>query len=336
MATIRDVARLAGVSISTVSLTLSAPERVSDETRRKVADAAAQVGYSANPIAQSLKRGRSRLIGMVVSDITNPFFGNLLLEIESCAMADNYLVVVSDTASSPANEAMILNHLSGQRVAGMILSPCGLYADDAAHIKRLSMPLVLFDHKVDGVQSDYVGTDNVLASAMLTEHLIRLGHSRIAYIGGTTGLYTAVGRLRGYVQTMQASGLTVDPSLVVDGRYSGQFGYEAAMRLMTRPDRPTAVLAASNVMALGALQALNDLSIACPDEVSLAGIDDVPWSAVIRPRITMAIQPVEELARSAITMLMRRIGATDQAAIPQMDVILAPRLKIGESTRRLG
>jgi LacI family transcriptional regulator len=122
----------------------------------------------------------------------------------------------------------------------------------------------------------------------------------------------------------------------VDGRYSGKSGYEAAMRLMTRADRPTAVLAASNVMALGALQAFNDLSIICPDEVSLAGIDDVPWSAVIRPRITMAIQPVEELARSAITMLMRRIGATDQSTVPRSDIILAPRLQIGESTRRIG
>ena len=336
MSTIRDVARLAGVSISTVSLTLNHPDRVGPETARKVAEAARAVGYTANPIAQSLKRGRSRLIGMVVSDITNPFFSTLLQEIERCAMAVNYLVIVSDTAGSEAYERAILGHLSGQMVSGIILSPCGLYTETADHISGLNMPLVLFDHKLAGVHSDFVGTDNVLASAMLTEHLIRLGHRRIGYIGGTTGLFTAELRKRGFYETMQANGVPVDPDLVLDGRYMGQAGYEAAMRLMTlRSDRPTAILAASNVMVLGALQACNDLSIACPDEVSLAGIDDVPWSNVIRPRITMAIQPIEDMARIASRMLIDRITAHGKMDQPFRDEILAPRLVIGQSTRAI-
>ena len=334
MSTIRDVARIAGVSISTVSLTLNHPDRVSADTRRKVADAARAVGYTANPIAQSLKRGRSRLIGMVVADITNPFFGKLLQEIERCAMEADYLVVVCDTAGRVASEQAILTHLSGQLVSGIILSPCGQYVGPADHITGLTMPFVLFDHKLSGVQSDFVGTDNVLASAMLTEHLIRLGHRRIGYIGGTTGLYTAEKRRQGYVETMQASGIEVDPALILDGSYDGEHGYEAAMRLMTmRHARPTAILAASNVMALGALQACNDLSIACPDQVSLAGIDDVPWSKVIRPRVTMAVQPVEEMARIAVRLLMARIAAAEPATIPFQDVILTPHLVTGESTR---
>lgn len=334
MSTIRDVARIAGVSILTVSLTLNNPDRVSPETKRRVAEAARAVGYTANPIAQSLKRGRSRLIGMVVSDITNPFFGNLLQEIERCAMEADYLVVVSDTAGREVAEKAILNHLSGQLVSGIILQPCGHYLGLANHIAALDMPFVLFDHKLAEIESDFVGTDNVLASAMLTEHLIRLGHTRIGYIGGTTGLYTAEKRKQGFYESMKASGLKVNENLVLDGRYSGDQGYEAAMRIMTlRADRPTAVLAASNVMALGALQACNDLSIRCPEEVSLAGIDDVPWSAVIRPRITMAVQPVEEMARVASRLLMDRIAATDPASIPFRNVVMAPRLVIGESTR---
>lgn len=334
MPTIRDVARLAGVSISTVSLTLNHPDRVSSDTARKVAEAARTVGYSANPIAQSLKRGRSRLIGMVVSDITNPFFSTLLQEVERFAMAADYLVIVSDTAGSEAYERAILGHLSSQLVSGIILSPCGLYKKTADHISGLNMPLVLFDHKLPEVHSDFVGTDNVLASAMLTEHMIRLGHRRIGYIGGTTGLYTAEKRKVGFFDTMQAHGITVDPDLVLDGHYNGQAGYEAAMRLMTqRAERPTAILAASNVMVLGAMQACNDLSIACPDEVSLAGIDDVPWSNVIRPRITMAIQPVEEMARLASRMLIDRIRAVGDGAMPFRDEILAPRLVIGQSTQ---
>ena len=190
MSTIRDVARIAGVSISTVSLTLNDPDRVSAETKRKVADAAREVGHTANPIAQSLKRGKSRLIGMVVADITNPFFGQLLLEVERCAMEVDYLVIVSDTGGREASEKAFLAHLSGLLVSGIILSPCGLYHGPADHIAKLNMPFVLFDHKLNEVQSDFVGTDNILASAMLTEHLIRLGHTRIGCIGGNAGLYT--------------------------------------------------------------------------------------------------------------------------------------------------
>jgi LacI family transcriptional regulator len=333
MATIRDVARLADVSISTVSLALNTPDRVSADTRRRVEEAARQVGFSANPIAQSLKRGRSRLIGMVVADITNPFFGRLLREIERRASEAGYMVVVCDTDANPETERAILKHLSGQRVAGLILSPTGRSETSLDQIRNLAMPFVLFDHRLEGVTSDYVGTDNDLAAAMLTEHLIRLGHRRIALIGGTPGLYTAERRRAGYEATLRAHGLPVDPGLVADGQYDGDGGYAAAMRLMTRAgERPTAILAASNVMGIGALQACNELSIRCPEDVSLAGIDDVPWSNVIRPRITASVQPIDDMARAACRMLMDRIAAAPGTVLPCRDAVLAPHLVIGGST----
>ena len=336
MSTIRDVAQLAKVSISTVSLTLNYPDRVSPDTRRKVTDAAQVVGYTANPIAQSLKRGRSKLIGVVVADITNPFFGKFLIEVERCAMEADYLVIVSDTAGRLANEKAILAHLSGQLVSGIILSPACPVQEAMDHISALNMPFVLFDQKLADIQSDFVGTDNHLASAMLTEHLIRLGHKHIAFIGGTPGLFTAQQRKQGFIDTMTASQIPVDPGLLMEGIYSAEHGYEATMRLMTMgANRPSAILAASNLMALGALQACNELCIACPDEVSLAGIDDVPWAAVIRPRITVAIQPVEDIARMATRLLLKRIATGSSAPTPFEDVILAPKLLIGESTRAL-
>ncbi len=195
------------------------------------------------------------------------------------------------------------------------------------------MPLVQFDHRLPGLAADWVGTDNELASAMLTEHLIRLGHRRIALIGGTTGLYTAVMRQRGYEQTLRAHGIAPDPGLIVDGRYDWQGGYDAAMRLMTMPTgRPTAMIAASNVLAVGALQACNELAIDCPGEVSLVGIDDLPWSAVIRPRITAAVQPVEEMSREVIRLLLERIDAPPGAESAPRAAVFAPRLILGEST----
>jgi len=331
MATIRDVARISGVSISTVSLALNETGRVSADTYQKIWAAAQSVGYAPNPVAQSLKSGRSRLIGMVVGDISNPFFGRMLKGVERCALASNYLVIVSDSGAKASQELAILDHLSGQRVAGIILSPHGSSAEHAARINRLTNPLVLVDHRIDGVDCDFVGSDNVLASAMLTEHLIRFGHRRIAHIAGSAGLYTSVKRLQGFLETMKGAGIEVDPSLVVDGDYQGERAYAEVMRLITRADRPTAILAANNVMALGALQAINDLGFKCPQDISLTSIDDVPWGNVIQPRITMVVQQVDELARVASEWLLERISARSGPVLPPREHILVPRLVVGQS-----
>jgi LacI family transcriptional regulator len=331
MATIRDVAKLAGVSISTVSLALNGTGPVSSETQQKIWDAARQVGYTPNPLAQSLKIGRSRLIGVVMADISNPFFGQLLGEVERLANGSNHLVIVSNSAGDPARERAILDHLTNQRVAGAIISTTVI--EDAAHIahlKSLTMPFVLVDQKVDGVEADFVASDNVLASAMLTEHVIRYGHRRIAHISGRPGLWTTERRIEGFRTTMDSAGIEVDESLIVDGDYRGEPAYAQAMRLLTRADRPTAIVAANNVMALGALQAMNDLGFNCPEDVSLTSIDDVPWGNVIRPRITMVVQPVDEMARLATELLLERIGARG-ANIPPRERILIPKLVVGQS-----
>lgn len=331
MATIRDVAKLAGVSISTVSLAFSAEGRVSPTTHQRIWAAAQAVGYVPNPLAQGLKSGRSRLIGMILGDISNPFFGRMLKGIERSALDRNYMVIVSDSGGNPAREMALLDHLSEQRVAGIILTPHGSSAEYAARVNRLQMPFVLIDHRVPGVESDYIGSDNVLASAMLTEHLIRFGHRRIAHIAGRTGLYTTSQRLKGFLDTMQAAGIEVDPSLVVDGDYEGERAYAEAMRLMTRADRPTAILAANNVMALGALQAINDLGFKCPADISLTSIDDVPWGNVIQPRITMVVQQVDELARITSEWLLERIRTRGGETIPPREHILSPQLVVGQS-----
>jgi LacI family transcriptional regulator len=193
------------------------------------------------------------------------------------------------------------------------------------------MPLVLVDHKVEGVEADFVGSDNILAAAMVTEHVIRFGHTRIAHIAGTAGLYTSERRKEGFRSTMAAAGIAVDESLIVDGGYDGERAYVQAMRLLTRADRPTAIVAANNVMALGALQAMNDLGFACPDEISLTSIDDVPWGNVIKPRITMVVQAVEDIARVTTEFLMERIGSRAGHAIAPRDHILMPKLVVGQS-----
>ena len=218
-------------------------------------------------------------------------------------------MIVSDSGGDPEREREILEHLSqpARRRRHPLDAQPQPGADRAS--PQLPMPFVLVDQKVEDIDADFVASDNVLASAMLTEHVIRFGHRRIAHIAGRAGLWTAEQRKQGFVDTMRAAGIEVDESLIVDGDYTGEVAYAQAMRLLTRADRPTAIIAANNVMALGALQAMNDLGFDCPNEVSLTSIDDVPWGNVIRPRITMVVQPVDEMARIATEFLLERIGS---------------------------
>ena len=192
------------------------------------------------------------------------------------------------------------------------------------------MPTVLFDHKVEGLETDFVGSDNSLASSMLTEHLIRLGHTRIALLAGEEGLYSADMRTEGFRATMQSAGIDVDESLVVDAKYDGDLAYAETMRLLTRAQPPSAIVAANNVMALGALQAIQNLGFKCPEDISLTCIDDVPWSDVIQPKLTMAVQPIEEIGKIASDMLFERIASPSRMIEPRT-AITTPKLIIGNS-----
>lgn len=330
MATIKDVAKLAKVSISTVSLALNGSERVSADTLKRIQDAANSVGYSPNPLAQGLKAGRSRMIGMVLADLANPFYSQMLKQVENLLIDHQYLVVVASSRGNAKRERAILETLASQRVSGIILSSHITSPEDVAYLKSLKIPMVLVDHKVDGFAADFVGCDNRMASAMLTERLIREGHTRIAHLAGVEGLWTAEERNQGFRTTMAAFGLEVDESLILHGDYDGDIGYKQAMRMLVRPDKPTAVVAANNVMALGALQAMRDLGIKCPEEVSLTAIDDAPWSKVIEPKMTMVVQDVNEIAEMATRFLIDRTTPAG-ADIPPREHILVPQFVLGQS-----
>ncbi|HWJ72832.1 MAG TPA: LacI family DNA-binding transcriptional regulator [Kaistia sp.] len=329
MATIRDVAKRAGVSISTVSAAFN-EGRVGDETKRRIAEAAQAVGYAPNAIAQSLKNGRSRLIAFVPGDITNPFFSNWLIVVEKRAAAANRAVIVSNSRS-PGKERVTLELLKAQRVAGVLINPQGMGEEYRRYLEQLAIPMVTFDQYVEGLARDYVGTDNLLAGKMLTEYLLRLGHRRIAFIGGTPGLWTADQRAEGFISAMSRAGAPIEPSFVLNADYDGRNAYEQTVRLMTGAELPTAILAANNEMALGALQAINDLGFRCPQDVSLTTIDDVPWMGLVKPRLTLAVQPLQELAAIAIDWLLERIESRDQTSIPPRRTILPPKIILGES-----
>jgi LacI family transcriptional regulator len=331
MKTIRDVAEAAGVSISTVSIALRNSGPVSASTRRKVLAAADAVGYVPNPLARGLRFGASHHLGFIAGDLTNPYAGAVLRVVERCAAAAGYTIIVVNSDGDPEREAAALDVLEAQRVAGILLNPVGYGPAYRDRLRRVGRPMVLFDQYVSGLERDFVGVDSEQVGRGLTEYLLRLGHRRIAFIGGSPGLWSADMRLQGYTQALAAAGIVADPALIVAASYRGEEAYQRTVALLGGPVRPTAILAANNLMALGTLQAVLDLGYRCPADISVVGIDDVPWSGLVKPRLTIVAQPIEELAQVATEWLIERTAQNADATLPARRLELPARFVMGES-----
>ncbi|MCM0018666.1 MAG: LacI family transcriptional regulator [Tagaea sp.] len=332
MGGIREVARRAGVSIATVSIALSGKRPVSAETRRQVREAAQAVGYAPNAIASSLRSGRSKLVGLIVSDIANPYFAELARAIETEAAESGYAVIVCNSNEDPKREAELLEVLRVQRVAAVLFAPAGAGGDYAKSLSvRHAAPRVAIDRHVEGLACDQVGLDNHAAARLAALHLIGLGHRRIAYVGDRPGLSTSDDRFEGFRRALADAGIPLEASLCRRGDFRGETAYAAARPLLAGPRPPTAIAAANNVLALGAMQTLGDLGLRCPSDVSVIGIDDFPWSNALHPRLTTVAQPIAEIGAAAVRFALDRLdGATGARRKPRR-IALAPRLIVRDS-----
>ncbi|WP_428248267.1 LacI family DNA-binding transcriptional regulator [Ferrovibrio sp.] len=337
MANIRDVAKHAGVSIATVSTALNGTGPVSEKTMRRIWEAVEAVGYAPNGIARSLRLGRSRLLGLIVSEITNPFFGALTLAVEKAARAQGYAVIVCNSNEDEARELELLELLKVQRVAGILVAPSGQgvkYRDSLS--RDAGAPLITIDRQIEGLERDFVGLDNRAAGRMITDYILRLGHRRIAFIGGRMGVSTSDLRFEGFCDALAAAGLQADPALCLRADFRGDAAYTVAQPLLAMAERPTAIVAANNVMALGALQAIGDLGFRCPQDVSVAGIDDFPWSTALRPRLTTVAQPIEEIGQAAVEMLLDQLTEGSAPAAAGRSRIFQPTLIARDSCAAVG
>ena len=309
MATIRDVARLAGVSVATVSNAVNEPERVSDELRNRVNKAIVALNYAPRAAARSLRKQSSGLIGLIVADITNPFFTELVRAVEVVASQRGYSVLLCNSDEDPGREARALDLLRSQWVDGIVLAATGTAsADRAALLSQLRVPVVLVDRGLEGLGFDSVVLDNRLAALQATRHLIDQGHRRIGLISGPAGLSTGADRQAGYREGLLAAGLSPDPALIREAGFREDQGHQATLDLMRLPDPPTALFAANNLMAIGMMRALTALGLDCPGDVSVISIDDFPWADVFRPRLTTVSQPVRAMGELAMRLVTDRIG----------------------------
>lgn len=301
---IRDVARLAGVSPATVSRALNGSETVGIDLRKRVFNAAERAGYRPNRIAQNLRRQRADMIGVIVSDIENPHFSGGVRVMEDAAFRSGYRVLLCNTDERVDKQRMYLRLLADERVQGVILSPADAGGTGCEALLTLGIPVVAFDRVIEDPRVDTVTCDNVEGVRRLTEHMIWLGHTRIAFVAGGSHVATGASRLSGYLEAIRAAGLV---PFTVEGDFRSDRAEGAVRDLLKRGIHPSAMVVANNMMTIGTMRALRAAGLRVPDDVALSAVDDPIWAELMDPPLTTLAQPVRAMAEAAMQLLLERI-----------------------------
>lgn len=312
MTTMGDVARLAGVSASTVSHVLNGTRKVNTATRLRVEAAIEEVGYRRNGVARSLAAGRTHTVGLSISALTNPYFGSLVHAVERALSDAGYVLIVGDSHDDVVSEQRVTGSLLDRQVDGMIVAPAaGSERFTLPEITRTATPLVLIDRGV-AAGCDQVGPENFEAAKSLTEHLLDRGHRRVAVVRGIAGISSTIERFEGYCAALAGRGIAIDPALVLDGESSTDAAERVVYALMSDVDRPAALVSLNNAMTIGTLKALRGLGLSIPNDVAFACYDDFEWSDLFEPRLTAAAQDVDTIGTTAVELLLARMrGNTD-------------------------
>jgi LacI family transcriptional regulator, galactose operon repressor len=331
--TIRDVARLARVSVATVSAVINNKDIVRPELKRRVQEAMAALDYHPDHVARSLRVRRSQTIGMVIPDVTNPFFTDVMRGVEDVASQNGYSVILCNADENPEQERRCLSNLFSRRVDGVLLAPTDMHAAEDRLTKR-RFPMVFFDRVPPGFKGAAVTTDSFDAAYEATRHLIELGHRRIAIITGRLDLSNGRDRLEGFRKAMQEAHLPIRDEYVPRGDFRLESGYRCARELMQLHAPPTAIFSCNNKMTLGLMRALAELSIPCPQRVSVFGFDDFDWSAAFNPRLTTVAQHTFEMGKRAMEMLLKKMKPVNEDSEPEEEsiVVLKAELRLRDST----
>jgi LacI family transcriptional regulator len=335
MATITDVAKRARVSVATVSATINNTKYVSPELKSRVTAAIRELGYAPDAIARSLKKGRTSLIGLILPDITNPFFTGFVRHVERDARKQGYSVLLCDTDEDFEAERAYLRLMRTYRAEGVILLPNGRPEQyQETEFERYDIPVVMVDRTIPAMQSDHVVLNNRSAALQATNYLLDLGHRRLAMMAGPDYLTNARDRTEGFREALVARGLTFDPAQVRYGNFHEDDAFEACKDLLTQPKPPTGLFVAGNQMLIGVMRAVAALQLSCPKDVSIAAIDDFPWANAFTPRLTTVRQPIAEFGANAVRLLLNRI--TQRQSTPYARLALEPSLIVRDSCAPIG
>lgn len=312
MTTIKDVAREAGVSVATVSHVLNGTRHVRDHTTERVREAVARLGYVSNPVAQSLRTGRSKTFGLVMSAVMNPYFNDVVTSIERTTVAHGYSLLLADHRDEQELELRAVTILLGRKVDGLLLQPSGQPRRSLELIRVQHVPTVCVDRfspeEVLG-PFDFVGTENFEATRAVVGHLLEHGHRRVGMVSGQLGSSTSTERVDGYESALRDAGITPDPQLVERGDSNEETAEKATHLLLDRVDPPTALFSGNNRMTIGVMRALRARGIVPPAGLALAVFDDFPWADLFTPRLTCASQQTDQIGSTSVELLIERIAA---------------------------
>jgi LacI family transcriptional regulator len=332
MPTIVEVAKRARVSIATVSNVIRGTQRVSPVLEERVREAIRELDYYPNEIARSLKVKQTRMLGMIIPDITNPFFPDIIRGAEDAAFDRGYFLVTANTDEQISRERRMISALRSYRVGGILLASAP--GKDSSHIQSTmdaGMAVVCLDRVASGVKTDAVLLDNVRGAREGVRHLIDVGYSKIAVITGELSLQTGIERLQGYKDALREAGIEIDEKLIFTGDFRTESGYRLGKELLSRRVRPSAIFVCNGMMTVGVLKAFGEMGIRCPEDIGLATFDDIAVDSSFHPHLTAVVQPGAEMGSRAATMLIDRIEGklTDKPVV----VRVAPGLVIRESTQ---
>ena len=333
ISTIYKVAQRAGVSVATVSRALNGSGYVSREAKDRVLAAARELDYHINVNARSLTCGKTYTIALVLPDISNPFFPAVARGAEDHASDNGYCVILCNTDSNPRKESDYLKMLRSRKADGVIFAVSVASKSRVDALADDGIAVVLVDRDL-GDSYDIVKTDNVAGAMLATNHLVGLGHTRIAFISGPAPLATSQERLRGYCDALASRGILFDVGLVAEGDFRMESGYEAMQTLLASSRCGgnagfTAVFAANDMMAVGAMAALEERGLRVPADVAVIGYDDINIASVMRPRLSTVAQPKYEMGWIAAETVIRRMSEPDG---PRTEELLQPMLVVRDST----
>ena len=327
-ATIRDVARESGVSVATVSRVINAKGTVRQETAHRVLETVRRLGYTPHHGARSLTTRRTRTLGVVLPDMHGDFFSEIIRGIDLAARAAGYHVLVSGSHSDLTELSSLLETLHG-RIDGLVLMTPGDGGDSLRPSLPRRIPTVLLNDPGDDAAHDSIRVDNRRGARLAVDHLLDLGHRRIALIAGPAGNSDAAERCRGYRDAFAARGRGAEPGPELPGDFREESGFRAGIALATRGDRPTAVFASNDAMAIGCLAALRSHGLRVPEDVSLVGFDDIPIARFLTPALTTVRVPIAEVGGRAVERLLQLIE--DGVRTFQAHEVVLPSLALRES-----
>lgn len=326
----KDIAKIAGVSVNTVSRALNDRPEINEETKRNIKKIAQELHYVPNTIAASLASKKSKTIGLVIPDLCDPFFAMQARGVEDAAKKNGYSVIIINTDEIPQNELDAITTLYGIRVAGVILTSVSLGMGHIEEMENRELPLVLLNRYLRQFDTDYVINDHRKGSYVATKHLLDLGHERIGIILGPERITSVQDRLSGYLNAMDEAGIKLSNEYVIHGEnLKPATGELLSEELMRKNPRPTAIFAYCDSLAIGAVAGIRKLGYKIPQDVALVGYDDIPFAAHLDVPLTTIAQPAYTMGKTACEVLLKRIASGGE--LKTEHVVFEPKLIVRKS-----